>query len=987
MANTTATTNDIVTIVRDPYHTLGKTFAADGSKKSNVMVSIALAVQRHVPTATAMAAVIKEVSEDTHAAIINASFPAISVGEQFVILSERQFAKLLGIKERSKMAGVHTIKLKGTTYKTIGRFKENVKPSNWQILDRDVDACTPPEFAKLNYVAWLAKMELLLPGLATATRISTLSTSARVTLNGQVLGQGNGHTWVQFQDAGDVERVRIALKIRAMEMDLSWLKSRFSRSDRTQVVGQSVTTIVDPSVWTPGRLVFNGKPTVASNLKVKPQKTTIHEGTRLDTSLLKLPDAKRIQSITRAAGQELKLRTSNGNSLAVDAQDLLFTTEIELVDGTITTVQEALTTLEPGAKLRCQTPFRESVSMAAFLSRGGNGKPFIHDVGTSTTHWLSDQDAATIGCKPLAHDGPPFAEVMAKLSALSDGDLAAQWSDEVLHLASNEIEQIKELVKTRTKQTLRVLNAKLADARKSIKTEAKHARAAGRKQVLFTPEDITALAAQTEALIVASVPEDQYLSFGGILSQVRDKEIPYTHLINSKDQRPPKVPLLEPLDEVAIRAKVESVAVFHTAKGENIAVPKLIIETLIEKKVHAAPIVNGLVTHPIVMFDGTIIALDGLHKITRLFLRGAALDNVKPYSQAQAKQALKRLQLALLEGFEFESPMDAMVALCALLTGVERRILDMAPGFAFFAPIQSSGKTTLARIIHIILTGRDMPAASFPEGDEIEMQKRLLSMLLASPAMVCFDNITDGITFQSSSISRAMTAPVFTQRVLGLSRDADCPTNVLFVLTGNNLSLGSDELTRWLPCYLNSKSARPQERTFKNSDVVSHALSIRNEVLRDVVGIVAGYIASKETMPTASRFFSWDRMVRQPLIWAGGLDVAKVFTDNMDKGESTGATLATIKALAAIMGEKRFTATRVAADLTMMTRYSNGGNYDNLKEALMILKAKNPESSSSVGRALKSIVNRRVVVDQRTLVLKSSKIDGISQYWIEEANP
>lgn len=974
--------NDVVTIIRDPSYPLGKRFAADGSKTSNVQVSLAYAEQRHAPTAKAMAAIIKEVSEDTNAAIINASFPDVPVGEPFVILSEKQFAQQLGIKERSKMTGIHTIKLKGTTYKAIGRFKENVMPSNWQVLDRDVDASTPPEFAKLNHVAWLAKMEVLLQGLATATRISTLSTSARVTLNGKILGQGNGHTWVQIQDSGDVERVRIALMIRAMEMGLSWPKPRYSRIDLTHVVRQSVATIVDPSVWTPGRLVFNGKPTVASNLKVKPQQIAIHEGTRLDTSLLKLPDAKRIQSITRAAGQELKLRTGNGNPLSVDAQDLLFTTEIELTDGTTTTVKEALKNLEPGAKLRCQTPFRVSVSMAAFLSRGGNGKPFIHDVGTSTTHWLSDQEAATIGCKPLAQDGLPFDEVMDKFKTLSDNDLAKHWANDVLHLASNEIEQVKELVKTRTNQTLRVLNATLADARTLIKNEAQHARVAGRKQVLFTPEDITALGAQAENLIISSVPEDQYLSFGGILSQVRDKEIPYTHLINSKNQSPPKVPLLEPLDEVAIRAKVESVAVFHTATGENMAVPKLILETLIQKKVHAAPIVSGLVTHPIVMFDGTIIAQDGLHKASRLFLRGAALDNVKPYSQAQAKHALKRLQLALLEEFEFESPMDAMLALCAILTGVERRILDMAPGFALLAAIQSSGKTTLARLIHIILTGRDMPAASFPEGDEPEMQKRLLSMLLSSPTMVCFDNITDGITFQSSCISRAMTLPVLTQRVLGLSREADCPTNVLFTLTGNNLSLGSDELTRWLPIYLSSKSARPQERTFKKPDVMFHALSIREKVLRDVVGIVAGYIASKETMPTASRFQSWDRMVRQPLIWSGGLDVARVFSTNMDNGESTGAALAAVSALHTIMSAARFTSGQIAATMARLDRTGHAGPEYVLKEALQILKAKNPESATSVGRALKSIVNRRIVTPTGMLVLMTSKLDGLSQYWV-----
>lgn len=469
---------------------------------------------------------------------------------------------------------------------------------------------------------------------------------------------------------------------------------------------------------------------------------------------------------------------------------------------------------------------------------------------------------------------------------------------------------------------------------------------------------------------------------------MRDKEIPYTHLINNKDKSPPQVPLIEPLDEVSVRGRVESVAVFQGTPNVNIAVPQLIIDTLIKKKVHAAPVVSGLVTHPIVMTDGTIIAEDGLHTATRLFLRGAALKNAKPYTQAQAKQALIRLKSALLEGFEFESPMDATVALCALITGVERHILDVAPGFAFLAPIQSSGKTTLARLIHIVLTGRDMPAASFPEGDEPEMQKRLLSMLLSSPAMVCLDNITDGITFQSGCISRAMTSPVITQRVLGLSRDADCPTNVLFVLTGNNLSLGSDELTRWLPCYLNSKSASPQERTFKKPDVVLNTLSIRAEVLRDVVGIVAGYIVSKESMPTASRFANWDRMVRQPLIWAGGLDVTKVFNANMDKGESTGAALAAVTALHTIMGVGRFTSGQIAAKIANLSTFEYAGPAYVLKEALQILKAKSPDSASSVGRALKSIVNRRIVMLTGTLVLMTSKLDieGVDLFSVSLVN-
>ena len=237
--------NDVVTIIRDPKNPLGKRFAADGSKSANVQVSQAFAEQRFVPTAKEMSAVIMEVSNDPNAALINASFRDIPMGETFIILSENQFGLQLGIKTREAMAGVHSIKIGGKTYKAVGRFKENVQPSSWQILDRDIDSHTPPQYANLSYASWFIEVEKLLPGLSTAARISTQSTSARVVRKGNVLGQGNGHTWVQFQDPGDVERVRTALQVKAMELGLSWKKPRHSRSNPGEIVGYGFATILD----------------------------------------------------------------------------------------------------------------------------------------------------------------------------------------------------------------------------------------------------------------------------------------------------------------------------------------------------------------------------------------------------------------------------------------------------------------------------------------------------------------------------------------------------------------------------------------------------------------------------------------------------------------------------------------------------------------------------------------------------------------------
>ena len=978
--------NDVITIIWDPKNSLGKRYAADGSKSANVQVSQAFAEQRYVPTPKAMAEVIREVSNDPNAALMNASFPAIPIGEKFVILSQSKLETLLGLKTREEMLGLHELKLAGQLYKAIGRLKENVLPSSWQILDRDIDAHTPPKFANLSNASWLSEVEKLLPGVTAAAKISTLSSSARVVRKGKVMGTGNGHTWIQVQDPSDVERVRAALQIKAMELGLSWKKPRYSRTKPAEVCGYGFASILDNSVWTPGRLIFNGKPTVAQGLTVKSQKATITQGGRLDTSRLVLPDADKICSISRTAGFEIQLRKGASGVLAIYTQDLHLDTEIELHGGAITTVSAMLAKLPPGEKQRCQTPFRASNSEAAFLSRGRDGKPFIHDVGTGTTHWLNDVEAVAQGCKPMADNGLPLKELLDHYKTLSDDDLRDQWASTAVHLPQGDIEQVFDFVIDRTKLSRRSVRGSFHEALSARKAMLLQNRAAGREMIRYTPEDLTLLTTRSEKLILAAANEAEYLSFGGVLSQLMDKQIPYTHLIDNAVGDAPKVPILEPIDEYGMRALVERVAVFQSSGIggiKNMAAPLKIIETLIRKKQHAAPIVNGLLTHPIVLMNGEIVATQGLHKQSGLYLHGSTIPGMRKYSQAEAKTALKRLKRALLEGFEFETKRDATVALSALFTGVVRRILDQAPGYAFLAPIQSSGKTTLARLIHIILTGRDMPVTSFAEQNEDEMEKRMLAMLLSSPAMICFDNITDGTTFHSAVLSRVMTSPTLKQRLLGLSRDAEVPTNVLLVVTGNNLAMGADELTRWLPAYLNPRTARPQERTFKNPDVVQHGLAIRETVLKDVTGIIAGFIASMVTMTTASRFARWDRMVRQPIIWAESEDVAQVFRENAASSASNGAAIALLLSLQELYGSSEFGAGKVAGTMSLLHNNNLTGPTEILREALTAMRCKDPKSEGSVGRALHSIVNKRVETRNGELTLKRRILDGLSRYHVD----
>jgi hypothetical protein len=258
-------TNDIITVVRDTEHPLGKQFffGDDGNiqKKAAVTVALGEAIQHEVPDVKALERLLADVAEDPHAAIINSAFPLVNVGEPFLLLSEAKFEKL-GIKRRdTNVVWPVKIKYDGKSWPALGRFKEHTAPSSWVLLDRDIDHHTPSQFANLSYEEWLQAVEKLLPGVLASARLRAFSSSARISVDGQPVGAGNGHTWLQVRHPEDIERMRTTLQTRAPDLGMAWKKPRISKTTG-EITGESMATIIDTSVFVPGRLVFVGKPEV-----------------------------------------------------------------------------------------------------------------------------------------------------------------------------------------------------------------------------------------------------------------------------------------------------------------------------------------------------------------------------------------------------------------------------------------------------------------------------------------------------------------------------------------------------------------------------------------------------------------------------------------------------------------------------------------------------------------------------------------------------
>lgn len=267
--NNEVVTHDIITVVKSLRGPIGKQFSFDSDgaihKKSTVALSIAEAVQHHIPDVGAFEKLLLEVAEDSNAAIINSGFTSVPIGTPFLLLSENKLLEY-GMKRFDEtVTWPVSLDYAGKEWLVLGRFMELMLPSSWLLLDRDIDKHTPKHYAELNYEEWLAELDKLIPGVLGCARLRAHSSSARVSYQGTPVGGGNGHTWIQVKNPEDINRMRSVIQARALVLGMTWSKPRHSRATGV-VVGHGIASIVDWSVFTTGRLVFVGKPEVCDAL-------------------------------------------------------------------------------------------------------------------------------------------------------------------------------------------------------------------------------------------------------------------------------------------------------------------------------------------------------------------------------------------------------------------------------------------------------------------------------------------------------------------------------------------------------------------------------------------------------------------------------------------------------------------------------------------------------------------------------------------------
>jgi len=365
---------------------------------------------------------------------------------------------------------------------------------------------------------------------------------------------------------------------------------------------------------------------------------------------------------------------------------------------------------------------------------------------------------------------------------------------------------------------------------------------------------------------------------------------------------------------------------------------------------------TALANTPFLCNDGTVCDTLGYDQATGIFY--APTLHFPPVigspTWQDARAALDELR-ELVKQFPFANPQSCSVFLADVLTALARPTLRTSPMVLYTATMAGTGKTLMASIANLIAYGH---ATTHPwtGNNEEELKKVFTSILIAGDSVVVFDNLPNGGQIKHPALSQFVTSETYADRKLGVSERVKFRNRTRVVLTGNNVTLTSDNARRTIICDLELKVASLSDRKI-NFDHPSLATYIRENRTRLVVAgltVLKAYAIHPEPLMLAplESFEDWSWRVRDALVWLGEEDpVAAVDYGNDGSDEISVAftVIATVAAAKVHGGKLEFR----TSDLAIWA----SSNFA-LREALELAGCTDPVSSSKVSYWLRALKNR-----------------------------
>lgn len=374
---------------------------------------------------------------------------------------------------------------------------------------------------------------------------------------------------------------------------------------------------------------------------------------------------------------------------------------------------------------------------------------------------------------------------------------------------------------------------------------------------------------------------------------------------------------------------------------------------------------TGIVVHPFINADYIPTVKQGYDRKTGLFISfhpDLVLNfNASPSpSKTQAKAAYRYLRDDVMADFPFASELDLVGAISILLTALQRKMItgdSGCPGYEVDAPTQATGKTALMQMISYSIYDFPIAATGWSDSDE-EMGKHLLGILLEGHSCVLFDNLPQGTTLESNELAKAMTNPTYSRRLLSKNETVTVPSQVLWLFTGNNISISGDFNTRVLQIRLDANMANPDRRKFKRPDLGAWCQENRTEIIQACMTII---LANKgiNSAINPTRFREWDKFVRMPLFEMTGIDIGCLFERNKAADPKNESQENLLESWYDAFGEQPFTAMEVLQQFNM-NDFDKSNSLGKLEDALKDIFSGSFPTTGALGKKLGSFKGRIV---------------------------
>ena len=380
---------------------------------------------------------------------------------------------------------------------------------------------------------------------------------------------------------------------------------------------------------------------------------------------------------------------------------------------------------------------------------------------------------------------------------------------------------------------------------------------------------------------------------------------------------------------------------------------------------------TALANVPFLRVDGSICEVPGYDEATGIYyapnLRFAGLPAAPGWQEA--REALDVLA-DLVKQFPFANAVSRSVFLADVLTAIARPTLPKSPVVLYSATMAGSGKTLMASIANLIAYGH-ATTHPWPGANEEELKKVFTSVLIAGDPVVVFDNLPNGALIKSAALSQFVTSDEYADRKLGESERVRFRNRTRVVLTGNNVTLASDNARRTLVCelQLQVESLKDRETEFEYPNLSAHIREHRARYITAALTVLRAYALHPDplSLPPLDSFEDWSWRVRDALVWLGEEDpVGAVNYENDGSGEIAAAFAAMASVGELKLGSKGPLAFK-ASDVSMWA----AGSFA-LRDALEQAGCTDCTSSGKVGYWLRAHKNRIA----GGLKLVSQQIDG-----------